>query len=192
MRVGPGNFGRYAMYKQLQACFRAGPVPENARVLSISHSRYLISLLTDRPCEITEANYPDCNILNLPFADNEFDLVVSDQVFEHIEGNPQRAMDETLRVVKPGGRVVHTTCFQIPYHGPGDYWRYTPEGLAYLCRQARKVDQAAGWGHPLVPLVTGLGLGWADVPEARWHPFHWLATVNWPSYVHVVWVVATK
>jgi SAM-dependent methyltransferase len=180
------------MYKQLKACFLANPVPPNARALSISHSQDLVALLAGHTVEIAEANYPDHSILALPFSDNEFDLVVSDQVFEHIEGNPQVAIDETLRVAKKGGRIVHTTCFLTPYHGPGDYWRFSPEGLAYLCRHAHKIDQAAGWGHPLVPMVLALGLGRAPVPESRWHPFHWLATVNWSSYAFVVWVVATK
>ena len=192
LSMGPGHFVRYSMYKQLQEHFKVNPVPEGATILSISHSRHLIELLTNGFSQVREANYPDFNIFSLPFHDGEFDLVVSDQVFEHIEGDPQQAIDETLRVTKQGGRVVHTTCFMIPYHGPGDYWRYTPEGLAYLCRKASKVDQALGWGHPLLPLISGIGLDQAGVPEARWHPFHLLAMWNWPSYSYVVWVVATK
>jgi 2-polyprenyl-3-methyl-5-hydroxy-6-metoxy-1,4-benzoquinol methylase len=43
--------------------------------------------------------------------------VVSDQVLEHVVGDPQTAIDETLRVLRPGGIVIHTTCFMNPIHG---------------------------------------------------------------------------
>lgn len=191
LRTGPGHFVRYAMYQNLQRLFAANPAPAGAKALSVSHSRHLIELLAPG-AEVCEANFPDANILDLPFADGSFDLVVSDQVFEHIEGDPQRAIDETLRVTRPGGRVVHTTCFLTPNHGPGDYWRFTPEGLQYLCRRAARVDESSGWGHPFVFLVSALGLMRAEVPAAKWHPFHWLATMRRPSYDFVVWVVATK
>lgn len=48
------------------------------------------------------------------------------------------------------------------------------------------------WGNPLVPIVTGLGLGFTGVPEARWHPLNWLARLNRRSYGSMVWVVAQK
>jgi SAM-dependent methyltransferase len=145
-----------------------------------------------QPTTVTEANYPDVNILNLPYPDESFDFVLSDQVYEHIEGNPQQATDECLRVLRPGGIMVHTTCFTVPYHGPGDYWRYTPEGLAYLCRNASRVIEASGWGNPFVPLVTFLGLTRSPVPTSRWHPMNRLATYRRHSYDFMVWVVAQK
>ena len=99
---------RYAMYKHLA---RHGAArPEGARVLSISNSGRLAALLGFRSEQIVEAQYPECNMLNLPFPDGQFDAVVSDQVLEHVEGNPQEAIDNSFRVLKPGGRVlIHDT-----------------------------------------------------------------------------------
>jgi len=49
------------------------------------------------------------NILNLPFANNTFDVVFCNHVLEHIEDD-KKAMQELFRVLKPGGFGI----FQIP------------------------------------------------------------------------------
>jgi len=49
------------------------------------------------------------DILNLPFADNEFDIVFCNHVLEHIEDD-SKAMKELFRVMKPGGMGI----FQVP------------------------------------------------------------------------------
>lgn len=102
---------RYRMYE------RIGEVMSQleqvgTEVLSISGSQELCKLINKPGLKITEANYPEHNILDLKaFEDDSFDYVVSDQVFEHIAGDPQHAMDETKRVLKPNGIAIHTTCF---------------------------------------------------------------------------------
>lgn len=47
------------------------------------------------------------SILDLPFASDEFDLVTCTQVLEHIE-NEERAADELVRVIRPGGHLLIT------------------------------------------------------------------------------------
>lgn len=46
----------------------------------------------------------------IPFDDNEFDVVISDQVLEHVEDLPG-AVRELARVLKPGGEMFH--CFPV-------------------------------------------------------------------------------
>ncbi len=41
----------------------------------------------------------------LPFADNSFDCIISTRVFQYIQ-DPQEAMQEVMRVLKPHGRVT--------------------------------------------------------------------------------------
>ena len=41
----------------------------------------------------------------LPFPDGHFDVVRSDRVFQHLQ-TPRRALDELMRVTRPGGHVV--------------------------------------------------------------------------------------
>jgi len=50
----------------------------------------------------------------LPFADNTFDIVVSDWTFEHIE-NQMQVASELLRVVKPGGWICARTTNSFSY-----------------------------------------------------------------------------
>ena len=49
------------------------------------------------------------SVLDLPFADATFDVVVSAWVIETVP-DPLRAVTEYLRVIKPGGQVVYTFC----------------------------------------------------------------------------------
>lgn len=185
------TFSRFAMYRSIkQTTARmdfAGPA------LSISHSRHLLDIMGAPVTEISDANYPEANILRLPFADNTFGVVVSDQVYEHIDGLPSAAMQECLRVLKPGGWVLHTTCFFTAYHGPGDFWRFTPEGLEKLARLCGAQEAIArGCGHP-VEFVGNL-LGWTrlGVPKASWHPLRWFASLSRFQQSTTVWVLAQK
>ena len=89
------------MYKPLSKLTE--PRPAEARVLSISHSEGLARLLGFGDEQITDAAYPEHTMFDLPFQDAQFDAVVSDQVLEHLEGDPQDAIDETFRILKPGG-----------------------------------------------------------------------------------------
>lgn len=57
---------------------------------------------------------------NLTFADNSFDLVITQDVFEHVK-NPYKGFMEVRRVLKPGG--VHI--FTIPLHEGKDTVRRT-------------------------------------------------------------------
>jgi SAM-dependent methyltransferase len=143
---------------------------------------------------ITEANYPEFTILSLPFPDDTFDLVGSDQVLEHVAGDPFVAVEECRRVLKPGGIAVHTAPLLIQIHGyPSDFWRFTPDGLALLCQRHAQVLSAEGWGNRFLWLLSWCGVLFGyHVPLARWHPYHRIAVINEPNYPIAVWVVAKK
>lgn len=187
---GP-HISRYTMYARLGKHRRQRKPQE--RVLSISHSEDLALLLGFGPEQVTDASYPDYNMLHLPFENDSFDALVSDQVLEHIEGDPFTAVAESFRVVKPGGLVVHTSCFMTPAHGsPGDFWRFTPAGLAMLVKPYGEIVEAGGWGNPLVLLYGFLGLRREPVPHAAWHPAHWIAVWSMKAWPMSTWVVARK
>jgi SAM-dependent methyltransferase len=70
------------------------------------------------------------------FADASFDSVLCNAVLEHVQ-NAERAIRELARVVRKGGHVVIAVPFLQPYHAcPGDFRRYTADGLAQLGRSA--------------------------------------------------------
>jgi SAM-dependent methyltransferase len=72
----------------------------------------------------------------VPDAQSEnYDLVLSTQVLEHLS-SPTSYLQESLRVLKPGGTLVLTTHGTFPEHGvPYDYQRWTSDGLRRLVGQ---------------------------------------------------------
>jgi ubiquinone/menaquinone biosynthesis C-methylase UbiE len=190
VKRGP-HITRYFMYDRLARVLDAGT--RRGKILSISHSDQLCKFFDLKNSEVIEANYPECNILSLPFADGEFDYVLSDQVLEHVEGNPQDAINETLRILKPGGIAIHTTCFMYPVHSyPGDFWRYTPDALKLLCNKFDKIIEVGGWGNRYVWFMDWLDLLYEGIPESPQHPLYKLATFNQPEWLVVTWIVAQK
>lgn len=187
---GPDRITRHAMYTRLRDTV---PRPDGrARVLSISGSSKLVERLDLATGEVVEADYPKHDLLHLQFADDSFDYLVADQVLEHIEGDPFRAAAESLRVVRPGAFVVHTTCFINPIHGaPNDYWRFTPHALRLLFADADIVE-VGGWGNRTIWRYMELGLRYQRVPKATWHPLHRAAIRNDPEWPIVTWIVARK
>ncbi len=182
---------RYYMYNHLSNYSKN--YPGHLKVLSISHSEYLAKLLGFSDQQITDVSYPEFNVLQLPFADGEFDCVVSDQVLEHVEGEPQLAINELFRVLKPNGIALHTTCFINPVHKcPNDYWRFTPDALRLLTKQHGDVLDVGGWGNFLVWPFVFIGLRFQPIPDARWHPAHWIAIKNSSSWPIVTWVLTQK
>ena len=51
------------------------------------------------------------DLCNIPFTDNTFDIIITEDIFEHIVGY-EKAMSEILRVLKPGGCHI----FTVPLH----------------------------------------------------------------------------
>ena len=69
---------------------------------------------------------------SMPFDDASFDSVLCNAVLEHVE-DAESAIREIARVTKRGGHVVAAVPFLQPYHPcPGDFRRYTADGLKQL------------------------------------------------------------
>ncbi|MGA3098419.1 MAG: methyltransferase domain-containing protein [Bryobacteraceae bacterium] len=181
------------MYQRLRKIAAELALPAATKVLSISHSEKLCAVLGLADACVTAANYPEVDLLALPFGDGEFHCIVSDQVLSHIAGNPYQAFSESFRVVREGGLVVHTTSFINPLLAcPSDYWRFSPLALRLLCNGLGTVIDADGWGNPYVWIAIALGHRFTPVPEDPEHPFHQLAVYNDPGCPIVTWLVARK
>jgi len=188
---GP-HITRYFMYDYLNNIGEKLP-NRIGDVLSISQSNKLCEVLNIKPTSLVEANYPEHNFLSLNFPDESFDFVISDQVLEHVEGNPQKAIDESWRVLRPGGIAIHSTCFINPIHAaPNDFWRFTPDALKLLLRKFSRVLDCSGWGNFEVWLLVRDGLRSDGIPHAKWHPLHRIAMKNDPEWPIVTWIVAQK
>jgi SAM-dependent methyltransferase len=184
---------RFSMYESLADRLAARDGLKKT-CLAISGSSRLARVLGLRAARIVEASYPEHSMLALGFADATFDFCVSDQVLEHVEGNPFDAVRESFRIVAPGGFVVHASCLLNPIHRePGDFWRFTPDALALLCRSAGgTVLEAAAWGNRNALALTAVGIRMHKVPADPDHPLHRIAVANDPAWPIHTWVVAQK
>lgn len=91
----------------------------------------------------------------MPFEDATFDSILCNAVLEHVD-DADESMQELARAIKPDGHVVVAVPFLQPFHAaPGDFRRYTAEGLADLGRRAglevvcvrpvHSIGQTIGW-----------------------------------------------
>lgn len=73
--------------------------------------------------------------------DESYDVVLSVDVFEHID-RPWLAAGEITRILRPGGLAYTSTLFSWRYHPcPIDFWRYTPEALEFLFGELTLLDK---------------------------------------------------
>jgi SAM-dependent methyltransferase len=85
----------------------------------------------------------------LPFADGEFDGAIAVHSIEHVP-DPDRALAEIVRVLKPGASAVLVTPNRLTFARPDEiidpyhYVEYDPTDLATLCRGFFAVVETAG------------------------------------------------
>lgn len=113
------------------------------------------------------------SVLKIPVPDACYDLVISQEVLEHVE-DPVKAVSEIRRVLKPGGVLYLQLPFIIGYHPcPHDYWRFSHEGIQELVKSVGfnvvdtgvTVGPAAGYYRILVEFC-------AIVASVPWHGFY--------------------
>lgn len=188
------------MYKKV---FAALPLPLEGKILGVSGLKYWVGSKNYTPplpviaerADVTITQYPEVIMSNLPYAEAFFDYVICDQVLEHIEGDIQCAINESFRVLKPGGTLVVATVFMHPIHyGPKDLWRFSPDALTYLCRNFSHIVTCKSWGNRwahILFLLYDRARDW-QVPERKISLIRLLATYNEPRFAHSTWIVAKK
>lgn len=98
-----------------------------------------------------------------PIEDNKFDAAICISVLEHLL-EPQNALSEIARILKPDGYLFLSVPWIYPYHGePNDYFRYSGDCLKYLLEKA---------GFAIVSIFPSVGkIGILSVFLIRWFPF---------------------
>ncbi|MDX9703309.1 MAG: methyltransferase domain-containing protein [Candidatus Auribacterota bacterium] len=184
---------RFSMYEDLKTRLKNDDSSDKT-CLSISNSLRLFQTLGLSKTKITNTTYPEVNMINMPFDDNTFDFCVSDQILEHIEGDPFTAVKESVRVVKQGGIIVHTTCFVNRLHGdPKDFWRFSTDALRLLCESGgAQVEHLGSWGNRMAWLYCQLGYLPELIPAESDNPINELARFNEPEWPICTWVIARK
>lgn len=101
-----------------------------------THLRGMLKKLLGGQAAFTHhlATYPEVDIQDMTpvFPSGGVDILVADQVLEHVE-RPWKAAKEIARVVKPGGLCVVATPGLYPVHpSPLDCWRILHDGYRVL------------------------------------------------------------
>jgi SAM-dependent methyltransferase len=101
----------------------------------------------------SDLTYPKSDAYHFPISENQYDVVLSGQVIEHVP-HIWRWMAELTRVTKPGGLVITINPVSWPYHeAPIDCWRIYPEGMKALCEDSGLVVEKSFWGTKESPHV---------------------------------------
>jgi SAM-dependent methyltransferase len=90
----------YQLRKQGFKAFGVDIVNDYENVQKLSEEEGLVKADEEVFRVIDMSNY------RIPFDENTFDVVISDQVFEHVQNYPE-ALAEIKRVLKPGGSSMH-------------------------------------------------------------------------------------
>lgn len=107
--------------------------------------RELFGAADYRTLDVAARYHPDirASIYTIPLPSASVAAVICKSVLEHLE-EPQQAVAEMHRILKPGGRVFVYAPFIYPYHARAgvyrDFFRFSEDGLRYLFRNFRSVE----------------------------------------------------
>jgi SAM-dependent methyltransferase len=181
LRSQPEHWCRVVMNRETRKLVQALG-PEQLRVLEISGERWKSFGFQS----YRSVGYPSFDLCAQTL-DERFDLVIAEQVFEHLLW-PLRAARNAYEMLVPGGRFLVTTPFLLRIHrSPVDCSRWTETGLRHLLAEA---------GFGLDDTETGAWGNRACVRSnfERWTRYRRLlhSLDNEPDYPVVVWALATR
>lgn len=107
-------------------------------------------------------------VQELPFPDATFDAVVGNYVINHV-GEPERALTELRRVLRPEGRLA-LTCWPLPGSKAQSIVNDAMEQAGVFWREEVPVTPFFTYGNPAAfrDLVAGVGFRDVTVDEILW------------------------
>ena len=99
----------------------------------------------------------------LPLADESVDTILCTEVMSDLP-NPEKAIEEFVRVIRPGGTVIVTSVFVFPVVGENDFFRFTGKGLAEIMkRHGLVIEEITPLSGTAVTLALMFNLYWYNV-----------------------------
>jgi len=163
------NLGNYDIYEAQSN----GPIHDQLSSLSkYTCSEYFFDVT---PGSLNEAGIRCEDLQNLSFSSNSFDLVITQDVFEHI-ADPEKAFSEIRRVLKPAGYHI----FTVPFHeGKKSLKRAKIENdkEVYLLPRVYHIDPLrkdgglvyTDFGEDLIELLHSLGYETDNIFSSKWY-----------------------
>jgi len=133
-------------------------------------------------------HYPDYDVCAQPLAESAWDVVIAEQVLEHVVA-PESALRNMHAMLRPGGCAIVTTPFLIKFHpDPVDYYRWTEDGIRLaLARAGFSRTQTGSWGNRQC-LIANMS---NDLHWAVYRPWRHSLKNN-PRFPVSVWAFAWK
>lgn len=127
-------------------------LPESVQYVGLDYPLTAMSWYHSRPDVFADA-------ARIPFSDASFDAVILFDVLEHLP-EPEKALPEILRVLKPGGHLLMNTPFMYPLHDePLDFHRWTQHGHRLLATSSGfDVESITPVGRPLRAAFLALNI----------------------------------
>lgn len=190
------NFGRrysttrYFMYNSIEKFIIQHHL--FGKILLISERKeYSIRNMFSKKCIFISTEYPDVDITDLSkFKSNSFDVVVSDQVLEHVP-DPFKACREIHRVLKKEGYAINTSCTFYHIHDNPDYFRFTKLGLRELHKDFKEIGLLGSWGNREV-MGKFIRENYKSFDVLHNKRDYKLATINEETWPWLVWCIAQK
>ena len=131
---------------------------------------------------LSNVSFKMANMFNLPFKDNSFDFIFSEGVVEHYEpADMKLAIQEAIRVTKPGGRLAVT----VPnYYSPSLIFAFLMNGVDW--RNVKKNNRYRKWRYgyeqpqrpqDLKKIFEECGL--KDIKFGGWDVWYGLGVYKW-------------
>ena len=184
--TGEGNphWSRIVMDKETEKLVHSLPVP-TLDVLEVSGTKWENTGFRS----YRSVHYPEYDLCAGPLPET-FDLVIAEQVFEHVLW-PYRAARNVHEMLRPGGHFLISTPFLLRVHAaPLDCSRWTETGLKHLlaeCGFPLEGIRTASWGNRACA-IRNLR------KDGKWASYRpWRDSLeNEPDYPIVVWALARK
>ena len=169
LNIALTNLGNYDIYEAQSN----GPI--NNQLSSLPKYKCSEYFFDVTPGSLNEAGIRCEDLQNLSFSSNSFDLVITQDVFEHI-ADPEKAFSEIRRVLKPGGYHI----FTVPFHeGKKSLKRAKIENGkgVYLLPRVYHIDPLrkdgglvyTDFGEDLIESLDSLGYETDNIFSSKWY-----------------------
>src|SRR5262245_10700940 len=153
------RFIRSALQRPLQGRLAAEDSEDKTAVV-IAGSVWLARALGLARTRLLVLDYPDFTLENLALLSGEYDFVIADRAL-HRSDSLADAAHETARVLRPGGRFVHTTsCLDLAFGPQASQAGLRTTMLAPLFPPCVETEQGGG---PMAGWILGRKIAVADL-----------------------------